>query len=153
MAEGKDTYVGLAVPLQGNFEITSLSTTLDIMTLTQAGGGTSDFIVCQTSGGTEMFVVEDAGKLTIGGEGLTVTSGGLTITAGGATITAGDVGSATGGDVVVGDGYYLRFSSADITTVPTTGLSIGDFFVYQAANTYTVAVAVDNQGVWDAALA
>jgi hypothetical protein len=100
-----------------------------------------------------MFVVEDAGKLTIGGEGLTVTSGGLTITAGGATITAGDVGSATGGDVVVGDGYYLRFSSADITTVPTTGLSIGDFFVYQAANTYTVAVAVDNQGVWDAALA
>jgi len=149
MAEGSSTYKGLAVPLSGNFEIKSTSTTLDMMTITNAASGTGDFIVCQTQNGTEVFSVEDAGKMVVGGEGVTITSGGLTVTAGGATITAGDV-TVTAGDVQVGDGYYLRFSSNSVTTAPTTGLTIGDLFVYQAANTYRIGLAVDNQGIWHA---
>jgi len=137
MAEGSSTYKGLAVPLNGNFEIKGESTSLDIMTLTQVASGTGDFIVCQSQNGTEVFVVEDGGKVTVGGEGVTITSGGLTVTAGNATITAGDV-SATAGDIIVGDGYYLRFSSNALTTAPTTGLTLGDLFMYQAANTWSL---------------
>jgi len=149
MAEGTKTYVGLAVPLSGNFEIRSTSTTLDMMTLTGAASGTGDFLVCQTQNGTEVFSVEDAGKLTIGGEGITITSGGLTVTAGGATIAAGDI-TVTAGDVQVADGYYLRLSSNALTTAPTTGLTIGDLFVYQKANTYRIGLALDNQTIWHA---
>jgi hypothetical protein len=120
MAENSNTFKGLAAPLNGGFEITGLSTTLDIMTLTQAGGGTGDSIVCQTSGGTEVFVVEDDGKMTVGGEGITITSGGLTVTAGGVTVTAGE---------------------------PTTGLTRGDSIMYQAANIWTFGYCTSNQTV------
>ena len=144
MAEGKDTYLGLAVPLQGNFEITGESTTLDIMTLTGAASGTGDFIVCQSQNGTEVFVVEDDGKMTVGGEGITVTSGGLTVTAGDLTVSAGDVH--------IGDGYYLIYSSNAVTTVPTTGLTRGDLMVYQAANVWTVGYCTANHTVVKVAL-
>jgi hypothetical protein len=146
MAENSNTFKGLAAPLDGGFEITGLSSTLDMMTLTQAGGGTGDFIVCQSSDGTEVFVVEDDGKMTIGGEGLTVTSGGVTVTAGGVTVTAGDL-VASAGDIIIGDGNYLRFSSNALTTVVTTGLTRGDSFMYQAANIWTFGYCTSNQSV------
>lgn len=146
MAEGNKTYMGLAVPLDGNFEITGESTSLDIMTITNAATTAGDFISCQTANATEVFVVEDDGKMTVGGGGLTITSGGLTVTAGNATITAGDV-TATAGDIVIGDGYYLRFSSNALITVPTTGLTAGDTFMYQAANVWTLGYCCYNQTV------
>ena len=152
MAEGSNAFDGLAVPLNGNFEITGQSATLDIMTLTHAASGTGDYIVCQSQNGTELFVVEDGGKVTVGGEGLTVTSGGLTVTAGGATISAGDLVTSAG-DVVVGDGYYLRFSSMPLfTTKKTTGLTAGDFFPITQTSIYYLAFKGAGSALWVAAL-
>jgi hypothetical protein len=68
MAEGSDTYKGLAVPLNGNFEITGQVAATDIMTITGAASQTGDFIVAQTQNGTERFVVEDGGRVVIGAE-------------------------------------------------------------------------------------
>jgi len=139
MAEGNDTYRGLAVPLYGNFEIIGISTTEDIMTLTAAGGAAGDFIVCQTSAGTEAFVVEDDGKTIITAGGLTVTAGGLTVTAGDATITAGDVIIS---QAATGLGNYLRFT-AFATTAPTTGLTLGDVFLCLDSGTVQLGVCTD----------
>ena len=63
MAEGKDTYNGLAVPLFGDFEIRQRTAATDIVTLAGASSQTGDFIVAQVDGGTEVFVVEDSGKI------------------------------------------------------------------------------------------
>lgn len=126
MAEGSDTYMGLAVPLFGDFEIKGRTAATDIMTITAASGATGDFIVCQTVGGGELFVVDNAGAITVGSS-LTVANG-VTVTAGGATITAGDL-VVTAGDIELNSKTnYLRFSAA-ITTAPTTGLTKGDVFV------------------------
>jgi hypothetical protein len=145
MAEGSNTYKGLAVPLNGSFEITGLSTSLDIMTLTHAASGTGDFIVCQTQNGTEVFTVEDGGKVTVGGGGVSVTSGGLTVTAGDITTTAGDV--------LVGDGYYLRFSSMPLhTTKITTGLTAGSLFPITQTSIYYLAFKGATSGLWVKAL-
>jgi len=132
MAEGNDTYRGLAVPLYGNFEIIGISTTEDIMTLTAAGGATGDFIVCQTSAGTEAFVVEDDGATKI-------TAGGLTVTAGDTTVTAGDV--------IITSGYYLRFGGTIPTTNPTTGITIGDIWVQKTSSELQLCVASNNLAV------
>lgn len=140
MAKGINTYKGLAVPLSGNFEITAKSAALeDVMTLTHAASGTGDYIVCQTANGSEVWVVEDGGKVTVGGGGATITSGGLTVTAGAATIAAGAL-TATAGDVVVGDGMTLRWSSAPLlTTRATTGLTDGSFFPMSRTSIYYLA--------------
>lgn len=71
MAEGKKTYKGLAVPLYGESEIKQVVAATDIITLTAASGATGDFLVAQTVGGGEVFVVDADGdmkvtKLTIG---------------------------------------------------------------------------------------
>ena len=71
MAEGSDTYKGLAVPLFGDFEIKQRTAATDIMTITAASGASGDFIVCQTVGGGELFVVDASGNVTAGG---TITS-------------------------------------------------------------------------------
>lgn len=152
MTEGTNAFLGLAVPLNGNFEVVSDSATLDILTLTHAASGTGDFIVCQTSAGTETFVVEDGGAVTVGGGGVTVTSGGLTVTAGGLTVSGGDI-TASAGDVVVGDGYYLRFSSSPLqTTKITTGLTDGDFFPMTQTSIYYLGFKGAGSGLWTLAL-
>ncbi len=69
MAEGVMSYDGLAVPLFGESEIQAQSTTADILTLTGASGGTGDMIVCQTSDGTEVFQVQDDGRVRISRRG------------------------------------------------------------------------------------
>lgn len=67
MAEGTNTFQGHGVPLAPatGFEIKqqTASTAVDIATLTAASSGTGDFLVLQTSGGTERFVVEDGGNI------------------------------------------------------------------------------------------
>ena len=121
MAEGKDTYKGLAVPLFGDFEIKGRTAATDIMSITSASGASGDFIVCQTVGGGELFVVDHNGKLTLASGGLTLTSGALLVTAGDVTATAGDV-------VITGLANYLRFNFS-VTTEPRTGLTKGDVFL------------------------
>lgn len=65
MAEGNKTYRGLAVPLRGESEIFQITAATDILTLTAATGATGDFLVAQTVGGGEVFVVDDAGDVTV----------------------------------------------------------------------------------------
>lgn len=68
MAEGSNTFQGHGVPLKPatGFEIAqqTASTAVDIETLTAASSGTGDFLVCQTSAGSEKFVVDKDGNVT-----------------------------------------------------------------------------------------
>jgi len=65
MAEGTDSFKGLAVPLFGDFEIKQRTAATDIMTITGASGQGGDFIVCQIAAGTEKFVVDVSGNITV----------------------------------------------------------------------------------------
>ena len=71
MAEGSNTYMDMAAPLypKDGVEIKQqgASSAVDILTLTAAASGTGDFIVTQTSTGTEKFVVEDGGNILVTG--------------------------------------------------------------------------------------
>ena len=62
MAEGTNTYRGLAVPLSGESEIKQLHIANDILTLTGASGMTGDYFVCQDSDGTETFQIRSDGR-------------------------------------------------------------------------------------------
>ena len=66
MAEGTSTYEGLAVPLFGESEITQITAANDIFTITGSSSMSGDFIVCQNSDGTELFVVDSNGAVTVG---------------------------------------------------------------------------------------
>jgi hypothetical protein len=61
MAEGSNVGPQGCLPLHGNSEIIGQSTTLDVLTLTQAASGTGDYLVCQNSAGTELFSLSSAG--------------------------------------------------------------------------------------------
>ena len=103
MAEGSDSWRGLAQPLFGDFETKQRTAATDHWTATAASGATGDFLVFQTAGGGEVFVVGAAGELT--------TTGDLTVA----------------GDVIVSGANYVRPQVA--TTAPTTALTQGDIFV------------------------
>jgi hypothetical protein len=63
MTTGKDSYNGLGVPLFGDFEMRGRTAATDIMTISGKAGQSGDFIVAQVDGDTEVFVVEDSGKI------------------------------------------------------------------------------------------
>lgn len=65
MATGNATYMGLAVPLYGEFTITQATGATDIMTIEGGDGQTGDFIVARTSTGTERFAVTAQGRLQL----------------------------------------------------------------------------------------
>jgi len=111
MAEGSKTYRGLAVPLYGESEIKQSTAATDIITLTAITGASGDFLVCQTAGGGEVFVIGAAGELT---------AGSLTY--------AGDLAA-------------TRLSIGTVetpTTAPTTGLSKGEMFLVWKSATHPV---------------
>lgn len=124
MAEGKDTYMGLGVPLYGDFEIKQRSSTLDTMTITGASGATGDYIVCQDSSGTEVFVVGTAG-ITVAA----VTIAGALTQTGVATFAAKPV---------------LDFAIP--TTDVTTGMTTGEIFFYDAGTGGRVFAVAQNDG-------
>ena len=64
MAEGKQSFEGLAVPLFGESNIEAQTAANDILTLTGAGSHTGDFLVCQDSAGTELAVIDVSGNIT-----------------------------------------------------------------------------------------
>ena len=76
MTKGAGTYKGLAVPLFGEFEIKQRTAATDMMTITGASGQTGDFIVA-TAAGTEVFSVEDSGRI-VAADWPTFTVDGLT---------------------------------------------------------------------------
>lgn len=111
MAEGKDSWNGLALPLNGSYEQKQTNVAEDMVTLTGKLSQTGDFIVCQGSTGTEYFVVSSAGALTVGST--LAVGGNLTVT-----------------------GNRIKMGSA-LTTAPTTGLTKGDIFVIFGGSTAT----------------
>lgn len=115
MAEGSNAYKGLAVPLWGESEIKQVHLANDILTLTAVTGATGDFLVCQTAGGGELFVIEADGAMR------------------------SPVGLILGS----GAGEYLRFSGMP-TTAPTTGLTKGDFFVVNGSTNMQLALCIDS---------
>jgi hypothetical protein len=64
MAEGTNSYHGLAVPLFGESEIKQQTVATDILTLTGGASQTGDFLVCQNSTGTENFVISASGAIS-----------------------------------------------------------------------------------------
>jgi len=79
MAEGKDTFKGLGVPLNGNFEITGQVAALDIMTITGAASQTGEYIICQTQNGTEELSLKKGGRIGFGSIPTTNPTTGLVI--------------------------------------------------------------------------
>ncbi len=63
MTEGTSTYEGLAVPLFGESEIKQQDITKDILTLTSYASNTVDFLVLQDSSNSEIFRIEDDGRI------------------------------------------------------------------------------------------
>jgi len=108
MAEGSKGYKGLAVPLYGESEIVQQTAATDILTLTAVTGASGDFLVAQTAGGGEVFVVGAAGELTVAGA-VDITANRLTF------------GAAVG-----------------TTTAPTTGLTKGEMFMVWSSATHPV---------------
>lgn len=128
MTVGNSTYMGLAVPLFGEFEITQTTAATDIMTLTGADSQTGDFIVARSSTGTERFVVQDGGNAVITqasaadiGVKLVQAS---TPTASALAVYAND-GSTSRFEVTKNHGLLLRIR----TTKPTTGLTKGELLL------------------------
>lgn len=115
MAEGSKAYKGLAVPLYGESEIKQSTAASDILTLTAISGATGDFLVCQTAGGGEVFVVAADGQLTVGS---TVTISAQTTAIGVERFSLGTAGAPT--------------------TTPTTGIAKGDMFVVWKSATVPV---------------
>ncbi len=64
MAEGSNTYKGLAVPLMGESEIKQVNVAKDILTLSSKASMSGDYIVTQGSTGTEYFVVDKYGDVS-----------------------------------------------------------------------------------------
>ena len=64
MATGTNTFLGKAVPLNGESNIIAETAANDILTITGAGSHTGDFLVCENSAGSELFVVDVSGNVT-----------------------------------------------------------------------------------------
>lgn len=131
MTTGSGSYKGLAVPLLGESEMFQRTAATDCLTLTGASGHTADFLVCQIAAGTERFVIDISGNLTIPG-----------------TLTASGGGTMTG---VVTHTAFPILNATRETTVPTTGMTTGEFFFYEKANIITLAIASGADDVWEVA--
>jgi len=120
MAEGNKTYMGLAVPLFGESVIEQQTAATDILTLTGADSQSGDFLVCQSSTGTEKFVVAYDGALTVGG----------------AVGVAGDLTMATDKDVIIQKTGQAAFGRLRLpilfTAAASAGLVKGDLWLQKA---------------------
>lgn len=134
MATGTDTYMGMAVPLFGDFNIQGRTAANDIVTITQPASATGSPFVIKNSSGTTIFSINASGDIA----GALQTSSTMT-TAKGLTITTGDL-TATAGDVQITKGYYLRFTSWP-TTAPTTGVTLGDVCLMCTSTNVQLAIA------------
>jgi hypothetical protein len=131
MTTGSGSYKGLAVPIWGECEMFQRQAAVDCLTLTGANGHTADFLVAQIAAGTEKFVIDISGNLTIPG-----------------TLTAAGGGVFTGAPVHTA----VPVLAASLpTTVPTTGMTTGEFFFYEKANVVWLAMAQDATQTWEVA--
>jgi hypothetical protein len=65
MATGTSTYMGLAMPLNGESQITGQTAATDILTITGASSQSGDYLVIENSAGTELFVINSDGDIAI----------------------------------------------------------------------------------------
>lgn len=145
MATGTSTYMGLGVPLFGEFVITQTTGATDIMTIEGGDTQTGDFIVARTSTGTERFVVEDGGNVAI------------------TQASAADIGiklvqasTPTTHPVAVyaNDAATVRFALTKNhglllrtrTTAPTTGLTKGEVFLLFHGSAPKLAICTSTAG-------
>ena len=125
MPEGTKTYDGMAVPLYGESEIQQQALAADILTLTGVASQTGDFLVCQLAAGTEMFVVDVNGAITI----------------------TGDVTVATDKDVILqktGQSAFGRLRLPILNTAAASaGLAKGDIWLAKATtDVYRFAICI-----------
>lgn len=125
MAEGSETYMGLAVPLFGESEIEAQTAANDILTLTGATSHTGDFLVCQNSAGSELAVIDVSGNIT--GASLDITG---QLEAASLAVT----GIATA-DIPLGQ--------AGVTTYSVPGLTANDVVVISPSEGLVGAISVD----------
>ena len=93
MATGTNVFMGKAVPISGESQITALTAANDILTLTGATSHSGDFFVCENSSGTELFYVDVSGNVVSAADVQCAT---LTCTGIGTfDLTAQNVGTAT----------------------------------------------------------
>ena len=127
MAEGSETFMGLAVPLFGESEITQQTAASDIVTLTGAASQTGDFIVCQNSTGAEVFVVDVSGIVTLEVSATTQAAGlDIVVTSTGALAALGTTET---------------YVSAVVVS-PSSKAIMNCAFVYMGGDTATVNTAV-----------
>jgi len=131
MATGNDSFMGKAVPILGNTQITSETAGDDLLTLTGATSQTGDLLVLENAAGSEVFYVEEDG----------VTNWAITTGVDNAlavTVTGSTPAIATG----YLQGFYVSMSpssAASYTTGNTqiTGIAV-DMFI--SANTLSCEV-------------
>ena len=138
MAEGNSTYEGLAAPLYGEYEQTQTTVGNDMVTLTGKSSMTGDFLVCQTSAGAEVFVVDVDGALTVASS-LSGTQQSLTVSA--TTMIAGlnVVVSSTGALNALGT---AEVAVTGVTVSPDSDAIMNAAFAYAGGSTATGNTAI-----------
>ena len=63
MATGTDTFEGLSLPRLGSYQQEQQTIGNDMMTLTGKASMSGDFLVCENSSGTELFVINKDGDI------------------------------------------------------------------------------------------
>jgi hypothetical protein len=128
MATGSKVGFQDNVPLHGEFNIVQETATTDVMTITLASSGSGDFIVCENSAGTELFVVNSAGAAKLAGE---TTFSSWPVVKGGTITIASNATSAS----ATATGLTTAYSVLVNPIVADAGLAVN---VLPAANKVTV---------------
>ena len=125
MATGTDTFEGLCLPRLGSYQQEQQNIANDMMTLTGKASMSGDFLVCENSSGTELFVINKEGDI----EATDIVASG---DAQGATLTCTGIGT-------------LDFSAADTgaATFTVTGLTTDDVVVISPREATDGALFVD----------
>lgn len=125
MAEGTSTYEGLAPPLFGEYEQVQQTIANDMITLTGKASMSGDFLVCQNSTGTELFILNKDGDL----EATDIVASGDVQTA---TLTATGIGT-------------LDYAASNVgaRTFAVTGLTSNDVVVISPREATDGALVVD----------
>lgn len=145
MTTGSSTYMGLAVPLFGEFVVTQTTGATDIMTIEGGDGQTGDFIVARTSAGTERFVVQDGGNVVIT-QGAAADIG-LAITRYSAPSTYAEAIYNADGTLkyAISKNYYPILANIK-TTLPTTGVTKGELIMMFHGDRPILGVCISTAG-------
>lgn len=140
MAEGNSTFMGLGMPLNGEVELTQSTLGTDILTITGVASQTGDFLVCQNSSGTENFVVDKDGDVSMAGkiDKMVITTVALASLASDASASVALSGITTACAVMI-------FPRAAATTAaqPVVWVNAADKLGYGAGGTATAAMTVN----------